>query len=151
MTDYSSFLCINEQSNNWLLFNYIEENVFELTPTEIMTDFEPAMRKAINSVYKDVTLRGCWFHFCQAIKRMALKLGLRNVLKAIQEARCIYYKLMSLPLLPSELFLNGFESIKLQCQSYSCWRKFHPFFGCFESFWLNQVILLLNSVFCEKR
>lgn len=57
------------------VFNFIETNVFKLEPTEFITDFEPSMRKAINTVYPGIALRGCWFHYCRAIKKMAIKLG----------------------------------------------------------------------------
>lgn len=123
------------------VFNFIESHVFALEPTEIITDFEAGMRSAINSVYQGVTLRGCWFHYCCAIKRMALKLGLRNEIKTIQQARFIYYNLMSLPLLPPEHFLTGYGSIKLHAQGTHFWTKFQPLFGYFESFWLAQVIV----------
>lgn len=122
------------------VLNFIESNVFELKPTAIITDFEAGMRKAIKTVYKDVVLRGCWFHYCQAIKKMALKLGLRNELRMIQEARFIYYKLMSLPLLPSKYYLEAFNFIKMHAQNQHFWIKFQPFFEYFQSFWIPQVI-----------
>lgn len=129
------------------VFNFIENEVFKMEPTEIITDFEAGMRNAINTVYKNVTLRGCWFHYCCAIKRMALKLGLRNVLKTMQEARFVYYKLMSLPLLPTEQFLNGYQYIKAHAQRKTFWSNFQSLFEYFESFWIAQVrirILLIN-------
>jgi transposase-like protein len=37
------------------------------------TDFEIGMRNAIQSVYPDVQLQGCWFHYCQVRKIHSLR------------------------------------------------------------------------------
>lgn len=54
------------------VLKYIEENIFQLKPAKMMTDFEKALRKAIKQTYQNVALHGCWFHFDQAIVRLVL-------------------------------------------------------------------------------
>lgn len=125
------------------VFDLIENSVFKMEPTEFITDFEPALRNAINKMYPGIPLRGCWFHYCKAIKAMALKLGLGPEFKAVQVARFIYYKLLSLPLLPPEDFLYGYDSIKRHAKNTNLLAKFQPLFAYFEKFWLAQVI---NSI-----
>lgn len=79
---------------------------------------------------------------------MALKLGLRTVLKTIKEARFTYYKLMGLPLLPPENFLDGYDSIKRHTGTTNFRGQFQPLFDYYESFWLAQVIIsLFDSYF----
>lgn len=42
------------------IFRYIEENVLNLNPKSIHTDYEAGLRAGLRNVYKNVQLKGCW-------------------------------------------------------------------------------------------
>lgn len=125
------------------IFKFIESKVFKLEPGEFVTDFELGMRSAINKCYPGVPLRGCWFHFCSAVRKKLLKLGLHKLFKTDSLARKIKMQLMSIPLLPVEYFNAGFEHIKRSANNWKLFASFEGMFTYFESYWIPQVILQL--------
>lgn len=120
-------------------FQYIETHVFNLEPAEIMTDFEAGMRNSIKTVYPKTRLRGCWFHFCYALRKKSLQLGLRPLINSNRHAKLVFKELMSLPLLPAANIVQGYLHIKRIAQSYKLLKEFRGFFTYFESFWLVEV------------
>lgn len=51
--------------------------------------------------------------------------------------------MLSLPLLPEEYFVEGFNSIKKQAEDFEVYEKMELFFEYFESFWIPTVNLFL--------
>lgn len=123
-------------------FNFIEKSIFKLEPANIMTDWELGMRSAIRKCYPKATLRGCWFHYCSAIRKKLLKLGLHFDLKISADARMIKKMIMSLPLLPSEKFAEGYEYILQLAKECQLLNTFKHFFSYFQSYWVAQVFLV---------
>lgn len=121
------------------IFHYIETHLFSLKPTEMMTDFEAGMRNSIKIVYPKTRLRGCWFHFCSALRKKSLRLGLRPLINSNRNAKLLFKELMSLPLLPAINIVQGYMHIKSIAQSYDIFKYFNRFFLYFESFWLAEV------------
>lgn len=121
------------------VFRFIEEKVFKLEPAEFITDFEHAMRKAIGKCFKGTTLRGCWYHYCTALRKNALRLGMHPLLKKNSIARLIYHQLMSLPLLPPDEILSGHAYIIEKAKSEGLYEQFSAFFNYFSSQWLVEV------------
>lgn len=121
------------------IFKFIEAKVFKLEPGEFVTDFELGMRSAINKCYPEVPLRGCWYHFCAALRKKLLKLGLHNLLKSSSLARIIKKQLMSIPLLPVEYFKEGYDHIKRSAENWNLSASFEGMFTYFESYWFSQV------------
>lgn len=120
------------------VFQYIEENIFEMKPAEFITDFESGMRKALNRCYSNVIIRGCWYHFCCAITRNMVSLGLNSLLRSNPKAKMIKNEILSLPLLPKEQFCEGFNHIKRQVKEFGLESNFESFFEYFK-YWLNEV------------
>lgn len=123
------------------VFEYIEKNVFKLKPTEIITDWEAGMRNALRFCYPSAILRGCWYHYCAAIRKKFLKLGLHFLLVSDYNARFIKQQIMSLPLLPPENFETGYAHIKNMAKEFDFYEKLIPFFTYFDDYWLKQVHL----------
>ena len=48
------------------IFKFMKETL-ELYPTNIMTDFELSLKKALHDVWPKTAKRGCHFHFCMVI------------------------------------------------------------------------------------
>lgn len=124
------------------LFQFLEEKVFKLEPSEIITDFEGGMRKALKQVYSTATLRGCWYHYCAAIRKKCLRLGLNSTIQADIGANEIYQRLLHLPLLPADNFLEGYDLIKKRAHEYGIWKEFSPMFNYYDSYWLAEVNFL---------
>lgn len=122
------------------VFKYIEKEIFHLEAAEFMTDFEGGLRKALAKVYPNTQIRGCWFHYCKAIRKKSRALGLESLQKKNVNASMISKELMSLPLLPSEKFTEGFEQIKRLTEEHELVNEYKGLFEYFENYWLKQVM-----------
>lgn len=95
-----------------------EENYFELNPASFITDYELAMRKALKEIYPNVIYKNCWFHYTQCLKRnVALIPVLSSIIKIDKEARTIYRKFLSLPLLNPNDIILAYNFLKNECQN----------------------------------
>lgn len=121
------------------VFQFIEEKLLKLEPDEFITDFEGGMRKAIEQFYPHATLRGCWYHYSAALRKKILCLGLGWLIKEDENARNLKKMIMSLPLLPAEDFMQGYNHIKILAESWKLLLEFRPFFKYFEEYWIVQV------------
>lgn len=52
------------------VFDHFKEIGIE--PQSLMSDFERAIRKSACAVWPDIEINGCWFHYCQAIRKRLL-------------------------------------------------------------------------------
>lgn len=121
------------------VLRYIEENVFALLPSKVTTDYEIAMRNALEKQYPQAKFVKCWFHFTQAVKRNAAKVtGFINFIRVNDNAENIYYKLMSLPLLPASYIKPTFERLKSAAFAIDK-RKFVRFINYYERQWIMKV------------
>lgn len=130
------------------IFRYIKNNLIDLGQSvSIMTDFELAMRNALAEVFTGVKLRTCWFHFSQAAKKRASQTALLiPYLFQNAEARAIYYKLLSLPLLPADCILEEFKKLKVLALA-NHREYFADFIQYFEQQWIIKVsVCVLNSI-----
>lgn len=109
-----------------------------------MTDFEAALRKAINTCYRGIRLHGCWFHYDRAIQKYVRKRPtLRNLLKNNADAKAIFKQLLSLPLLPEDKFEEGYNAIREKARQLHMLRRMFVLFRYFNSYWIRQVRLNL--------
>lgn len=120
------------------LFTALKQ-IFDLTGESFMTDLEIAMRNAIRHVYPGARLHTCWFHFCQAAKRKAYQIPMfiRSI-QANENMKSIYYKLLSLPLLPAADIMACFHMLKAQAQQIDA-KSSKQFLVYFEKQWLKKV------------
>ena len=65
--------------------------------------------------FPEVTLRGCFFHFCQAVFRRIQNLGMKNQYVCDLGTKDICRRMMSLPLLPHECIPAAFQQLKQRC------------------------------------
>lgn len=121
------------------VFNFIETKILKLGPNLFMTDFEGGLRKALAICFPNAALKGCWFHYTQALRKNAIRFGLSALLKENSIAKQILRSLMCLPLLPPNKILEGYQCIKQCAADNRLMGKFRRFFGYFESYWLVQV------------
>lgn len=60
------------------MFKYISECWPALDPSSISCDFEKALHNAIEEIYPDARILGCYFHLCQAMRTHVGQLGLKS-------------------------------------------------------------------------
>lgn len=120
------------------VFEYIE-NLFELKPNIIMTDFEKGLRKSVKIVYPNVHLKGCWFHYCSAVRGKYCEFGMRSIVFYNSEAKFFKNKLMNLPLLPPNEIVQAFNLIKRNIQESQLAETFKNLLVYFENYWLVEV------------
>lgn len=102
------------------VFTTISEQVMDLSNfTHFMSDYETAMRNAIQNVIPLAIILACWFHFVQACKRFARKI--HELMEFLKEntpdgeaGKNVYYRLLCLPLLPANKIEKTFQGLKLQ-------------------------------------
>lgn len=121
------------------VIKFIEDNLIKLQPTETMTDYEEGLRLAIKNRWPETRIRGCLWHYKRAIDKKCKNLGMTSFLKKNKHARKVKAMLANLPLLPEDLLIEGYESIKKFAIRKRVNRRFAPVFSYFESYWLKQV------------
>lgn len=78
-----------------------------IEPISVMSDYEDSLRAAVRETWPAASIRGCWFHFAQAVLRMAVKLKV-----ARSDMASVIHMAMTLPLLPKANVAEGFEFIR---------------------------------------
>lgn len=119
------------------LFKYIEENIVKLEPTSVMSDFERALRSAASDVFLGVIIRGCYFHYSQAIVKYVQHLpDLVTAINGDTALERIFYQFLRLPLLPAHKIQEGLDVLKSQAEPF---RAFDPLIAYFERQWMRIV------------
>lgn len=104
-----------------------------------MTDYEDGMRLGIRRRWPNVRVRGCLFHFKQAINRKTKKLGMKRFLDKNINAREVKAMLANIPLLPSTQIVTGFSAVKIYATEKNVDKNFAKLFTYFGNYWLQQV------------
>ncbi|XP_075163492.1 uncharacterized protein LOC142236118 [Haematobia irritans] len=133
------------------LFRYIKDNIFDMDPSIIVTDYEESMRQAIQIVFPKTQNVGCWFHFCQAVRRnMRSRKALVKYIRSSKEASAAYHKLMALPLLPPGLIKGAFSAIRSKIMLIDSQCVFAPFLNYFQRQWIQKIGGNSFSVYKQK-
>ncbi|CAF1014771.1 unnamed protein product [Brachionus calyciflorus] len=105
---------------------------------KIMCDFESALMKSVNSVFPDVILKGCWFHYSQAIRKNLFSLGFKFNYLNDWKFKFWVKRFISIPLIPVENIIQAFniiiEEIPLNDE------KIINFIKYYQKQWLNGSI-----------
>lgn len=128
------------------LMRYIEEHVCELNPDSFMTDYESGLRSALRLVYPHSNVRGCLFHYTQAIRKKSKSIPdfFKN-LHRNAELESLYNQFLVLPLLPPEKVLTGFNGLKLEAQQNEA--VFRIFLEYYERQWIQKVHKLYTYIY----
>ena len=78
-----------------------------------MVDYEKAIWNALRAVWVGVTVRGCWFHFCQCIYRRARQEKVTHSLYNQHYSHKMVKRLMTLPLIDHKNIPHVFERLQL--------------------------------------
>ena len=80
--------------------------------TRVVADFKAAMWKGILSMFPDVSIQGCLFHWAQTLRRKMGELGILKSYKNNSNVNGFCRKLLALPFLPHEQIPPTFYELK---------------------------------------
>ena len=70
------------------------------SPRVVIIDFEAAIHNALKRVFPVVTIKGCYFHFTQAIRTRYQKEGMTDLIFQHPTVRTVVYRCMCMPFVP---------------------------------------------------
>lgn len=122
------------------VFKFVNERLFPMQPSISMTDYEHALRNAIKNIWPNCEIRGCEFHFKQAINRKCKTFpDLRILLKNSFFARKTKKMLMNIAQLPASQIMQGLEAVRIYANKWKLSTQFAELFSYFERQWLREV------------
>ncbi|XP_057321233.1 uncharacterized protein LOC130665011 [Microplitis mediator] len=83
----------------------------DIKPIIINADFEMAFHKAVKGVYPDAIVKGCLFHFCNAVWKKIQSLGLQSKYSDDSKYAPELKKLMALAFVPEEDVVKAYEKL----------------------------------------
>lgn len=147
-------------------FRYIHRNIISLKCASYTTDYELAMRNALKELMTEIqaelekcgnveelfetTFTGCWFHFCQALKRNGSKIpSFFDIVRKNSELSKVYYKLLCLPLLPAPFIDTAFrrlrdDVLRIAADQFIDNKPLAEFLRYYEKQWLLKVKRFLS-------
>lgn len=111
----------------------------KILPKIVMMDFEKSARKAAKLVWPNSSIRGCWFHYSQSLRRKAKSLPWISQNIEEPEVKMIMRLFKNLALLDENQILKGFEAIKEIQVSSGLFSSFELFNKYYEDFWIKQI------------
>ncbi|XP_076082107.1 uncharacterized protein LOC143052855 isoform X2 [Mytilus galloprovincialis] len=108
---------ILQKARRWYLdgtfkvFERLKQVVPNLRVQAFCLDFESAAWSAIKTVFPTAEIKGCSFHWCQAVMRKVAKLGLKTAYDSKKSVHLFFRKLLALPYLPSDHIRPAFTEM----------------------------------------
>ncbi|VDI72607.1 Hypothetical predicted protein [Mytilus galloprovincialis] len=93
------------------VFERLKQIVPDLRVEAFCLDFESAAWSAIKIVFPTAEIKGCSFHWCQAVMRKVAKLGLKTAYDSKKSVHLFIRKLLALPYLPSDHIRPAFTEM----------------------------------------
>ena len=104
-----------------------------------MCDYELSLRNAAKQVWNGAAVKGCWFHYVQAIRRriVATK-SLSILIQKNKFAFNVMQMFFKLPLLPLKYMEKGYYSIMEYQKAHNLFEQFSFFNKYFTKTWKNK-------------
>ena len=132
------------------VFEKLKEKCPNNKVNTIVGDFEAATWNGAKNVFKDqIKMKGCYFHFTQAIWRKIVSLKIAgdkeddDPYHRDEGTRVFCKKMMSLPLLPHEEIKTTYETLKSEINTLGV--KLEKLCTYFERTWLNSKLFTPES------
>lgn len=109
--------------------------------TTFVVDFEAGLWQALRQVFTDPEIKGCAFHFGQALWRKCQEIGLRTAYESRDQVHKLLRKTFALPLLPPADIRPAFARIKEKGRS----EQLAPFFAYVENTWLTNNVWAVDN------
>lgn len=124
-------------------FQYIHDNLIPLIGDGIIIDYEKAMRRALikvlASINSNMQVLGCWFHYCQALRRKLAKTSaLFEEIRCDEKNKDIFRRFQCLPLLPLHHIESSFRSSSKEALKLDK-NLFPSFIDYFNAEWMKIV------------
>jgi len=103
---------------------------FNLKPREVISDFELAAINALREVFPGVVIKGCHFHFCQALKKNIKSIGKFYILIIWLYLYFTYFNILNIP---------GLESVYQKNEVLQDWLKIFMIFAMVPPSNINYV------------
>jgi len=104
-----------------------------LAPVEVLTDFELAIIQAVELTFPTTEVKGCFFHFAQALNRKISTLGLQPAYRQNQDVSEFVRQTVVLALVPHRFIHLAWQAIKATAPAID---KMNEFVAYFEETWL---------------
>lgn len=127
-----------------ILFSVIKAQIPEWQPHLFKCDFEIATMNAIRTVFRNVTVKGCYFHYVRAIWKKGRAL---NLTKSKVQKRQVALSAV-LPLLPEDQIMNGWFYVASQSPDDDNSKKFRQYM---LRQWLNDENFIKNWCVFDER
>lgn len=128
------------------ILRYVHEELIPIVGQGIIIDFEKAERLALGQLRTGIPVLGCWFHFCQALRKMMATMGeLFELVRNNENVKTIFAQFQCLPLLPAHLIENTFRNLAKKALKTTV--KFDRFIDYFNREWMKIVTPKHFSVF----
>ncbi|KAK3083417.1 hypothetical protein FSP39_022105 [Pinctada imbricata] len=101
------------------IFRHIQALVGPPDVEGFVADFEKALWQALRDVHPGIPIKGCVFHFNQAIWRRTQELGLSTAYRDNSATRTYIRQLMALPFLPPRHIPPAFDNLSTRASSTS--------------------------------
>jgi hypothetical protein len=127
------------------VFSFLKKKL-NINPDKLMCDYEVALRTAAKAVWKKTSIRGCWFHHVQALKRRAK--SMRRFSMAMEQSHAmskIFAMFTKLPLLPIQNIETGHTAILAHQRHLDVVKDFDAFNTYYRRTWLKKFTF---SSFC---
>ena len=122
----------------WLLSNKCTEILnIPLVPEFIVTDYDSGVILAVRTVFFGSEQVGCWFHYSQCIYRKIQDIGLSREYSSNEIIQTVSRKLFSLPFLPPNEIVWGFQDYENQLQTiFLVYPSLETLFNQVRNFWI---------------
>jgi MULE transposase domain len=135
-----AFVLMNSKTKSLYrhVFSFMHR-AFGIMPGQVMLDFEQSSRKAASEVWREASIVGCNFHFCQALKRNAKQREeISALIKESDTAQTTLTMFMRLSLLPPAMIPDGITAIMDYQKKENIHESFHRFNDYFASTWFRK-------------
>lgn len=116
------------------LFSFLKESLC-VEISYFKCDFETGLMNAVKSVFPNVELRGCYFHFNRAVWKKGKQVGLTDS----RVGKEIVRMTTNLPLVPVDKLIEGWTSIVNEAPKTEVMTKFAQYF---DKQWLKSPMLI---------
>lgn len=130
---------------------YVHEHLISLNGRGFIIDFEKAMRLALIQIVPGINVLGCWFHYCQCLRRkMASLKNLNDLIRDTSkpEPKDLFCRFQCSALLPENDIEPAFLNLCREALKLS--RYFNEFIDYFNDEWIRRVTPKHFSVFGQK-
>ena len=119
----------------------LKDKVGNLNPTTAMADFEQAIKNALVTVFPDIDVHGCRFHFGQALIKKIKAVGLQSDYLNTPAVKKWGKKYVALCTLPANLIPDELAKLQRETTNYPnrfTKQKMKKFEAYFIKIWMRQ-------------